>query len=190
VARVRKETQSHSAAYTFDELWNSVPHLLTPDKTWKVTASHTGEVRKGSTATAFGGLTFEGWTTGVTQQKGMWFQVEFPRIINLAEVQFKSPPISRGWREGSPPPIPTYPREYDVEISNDGKQWTKIVSNAAGTGDFTVIRSAPVQTKYLRMTLLKTESVVHGEKRGLPFDYEVVWNIREMKIFVLEDKPL
>jgi hypothetical protein len=40
--------------------------------------------------------------------------------------------------------------------------------------------------RFLRITLTKDESVVHGERRGRPFDYEVVWNMREAKLFVME----
>jgi hypothetical protein len=109
--------------------------------------------------------------------------VELPEPTILTEIQFRSPSISRGWREGSPPPIQTYPREYDVDVSMDGKTWNTIVDNATGNGAFTTIRFDPVQTKYLRMTLTKSESVVHGERRGQPFDFEVVWSMRELRLF-------
>ena len=147
-----------------------------------MTASNTAEVRKGSTASPSGALTFEGWTTGITQQKGMWFQVELPQTATVSETQFKPPPISRGWRQGSPPPIHTYPRGYDLEISTDGHQWTKIITNGEGTGANNTIRFKPVQTKFLRITLTRSESIVHGERRGQPFDFEVAWTMREFKV--------
>lgn len=183
VARVRKETLQQTTPYTFETLWASVPKVLEVQPTWKVTASHTGETRKGSTASPLGAFNFEGWTTGITQKAGMWFQVAFAKTVTVNEIQFKSPPISRGWREGSPPPIPTYPRGYHLEISNDGKQWTKIITGGVGAGAFTAIRFEPVQTRFLRMTLTRSESVVHGERRGKPFDFEVVWNMRELKLY-------
>jgi hypothetical protein len=31
--------------------------------------------------------------------------------------------------------------------------------------------------------LTKTEPIVHGERRGKPFDYEVTWTMRELKVF-------
>jgi mono/diheme cytochrome c family protein len=185
VARVREETSSQKGPYTFDALWTSVPKVLAPTDKWKMTASHTGETRKGSTASAAGAFTFEGWTTGTTQKAGMWYQVEMPTTASISEIQFKSPPISRGWREGSPPPIHTSPRAFDVETSLDGKQWTKIVANGEGTRASTTIRFEPVPAKFIRITLTKSEDVVHGERRGKPFDFEVVWNMREMKVFGL-----
>jgi hypothetical protein len=148
-----------------------------------MTASHTGEVRKGSTASAKGAFNFEGWTTGITQQQGMWFQIELPHPATISEIQFKSPPINRAFRGVGPPPIHTYPRGYDLEVSKDGTQWTKIISNGAGTGANSNIRFTPIQTKFLRMTLTKSESIVHGERRGRPFDYEVAWTMREFKLY-------
>jgi mono/diheme cytochrome c family protein/glucose/arabinose dehydrogenase len=183
VARVRKETASQTSNYTFDALWASIPKLKEIQPNWKITASHTAEVRKGSTATARGAFTFEGWTTGITQQAGMWFQIEMPTTTTLSEIQFKSPPIGRGWRPGSPPPIHTYPRGYFLEVSNDGKQWTKIIDNGEGTSQSTVIRFKPVLARFVRITLTKTETVVHGERRGQPFDFEVAWTMREFKMF-------
>lgn len=183
VARVRKETAKQTTPYTFEALWNSIPKVLQPDNKWKVTASHTGEIRKGSTASPRGAMTFEGWATDTIQLSGMWFQIELPTPAMLTEIHFKSQPISRGWREGSPPPIPTCPKQFDVEVSMDGKQWTKVISNGVGTGSATTIRFNAVQSRFVRMTLTTSEAVVHGERRGKPFDFEPVWTMRELKVY-------
>lgn len=103
----------------------------------------------------------------MTQKEGMWFQAELPRAIRLSEIQFHSPPINRGWREGSPPPIPTYPRGYSIDVSADGKSWERIITNAEGKADYTVIKVSPRTTKYVKFTLNKSEEVVQGEKRGV-----------------------
>jgi len=113
----------------------------------------------------------------------MWFQVEMPKAVELTEIHFKSQPIRRGWGEGAPPPIQTCPSEYDVEVSEDGSTWTKVISQGKGTGSSTAIRFKPVQAKFVRMTLTKSESIIHGERRGRPFDFEVTWTMRELKLF-------
>ncbi|HZI24312.1 MAG TPA: discoidin domain-containing protein, partial [Chryseolinea sp.] len=77
------------------------------------------------------------------------------------------------------------PRGYDLEISVDGQQWTKIITNGEGTGATNTIRFKPVRTKFLRITLTKSESIVHGERRGQPFDFEVAWTMREFKVLGL-----
>lgn len=183
VARVRKATAEQKVPYTFEQLWSSIPKVLEPSADWKVSASHAAATRKGSTASADGAFTYEGWTTGVTQKEGMWFQVEFPKPVTLSEIQFKSPPISRGWREGSPPPIQTCPRGFNLEVSSDGTSWEKVVQNGEGTGSFTQVRFEPRQCKFVRLTLTKSESIVHGERRGQPYDFEVAWNMRELKLY-------
>lgn len=183
VALVRKETSDQKTPYTFDALWASIPKLLEPESNWKVTASHTGEVRKGSTASPKAAFNFEGWTTGITQKEGMWFQVEIPKAVTVSEVQFKSQPISRGWWKDAPPPLQTYPKGYDVAVSQDGVNWTKVITNGEGKNANTIIHFAPVKAKYLRITLTKSEEIVHGERRGRPFDFEIVWNMREMKVY-------
>ncbi|MEJ1238728.1 discoidin domain-containing protein [Chryseolinea sp. T2] len=185
VARLRKETAVQTKPYTFDALWATVPKIIEPTDAWKVTASHTGEVRKGSTASPKAAFTFEGWTTGVTQQSGMWFQVELPQVVTLSEMQFKSPPIRRG-RGNEPPPIQTSPRGFKVEVSTDGKTWGTVIANGEGTGQNSTIRFTPVDAKFLRMTLTKSEQIIHGERRGQPFDFEVVWNMRELKLYGVE----
>lgn len=186
VAKVRKETANQKTPYTFDALWTSVPKIIEPSPAWKVTASHTGEVRKGSTVSPNAAFTFEGWTTGVTQKQGMWFQVEFSKEVTITELQFKSPPISRGWWKDAPPPIQTAPRGYNIEVSSDGKSWTNVISNGEGTGSNSVISFPPSKAKFLRITLTKSEEIIHGERRGKPFDFEVMWNMREMKVYGFE----
>ncbi len=186
VKRLRTETSSQAQPYVFDQLWSSIPHVVPYDKTWKATASNTGEVRKGSTASPAGAFTFEGWTTGATQKEGMWFQVELPRAVKVTELQFNSPSISRGWWRDAPPPIPTYPRGYHVDVSVDGKTWERVITNGEGTSDNTVMRMTPTIAKHIKITLTKSEEIIHGERRGRPFDYEVTWNMRELKVLAIK----
>ena len=185
VARIRKETAHQNKPYAFAELWATIPKVIEPTQQWKVTASNTGEVRKGSTASPKAAFTFEGWTTGITQKAGMWFQVELPKAVKLTEIQFKSPSIRRA-RGNEPPPIQTAPSGFKVEVSKDGNTWQTTVANGEGKGQNTTIRFTPTEARFLRITLTKSEEIIHGERFGRPFDYEVVWNMREMKLFGLE----
>ena len=185
VTRIRKATSNQTKMYSFDSLWATVPKALEPSSGLKATASHTGEIRKGSTASPMGAFTFEGWTSGTSQEAGMWYMIELPESQKLTQFQFKSQSMSRGFRPGSPPPIQTCPSEFDVEVSLDGKQWTKILTNAKGTRGFTSIRFDPVNAKFLRLTLTKSEPIIHGERRGQPFDFVVTWTMREMKVYAL-----
>jgi hypothetical protein len=97
----------------------------------------------------------------------MWFQVELPKAVTIAEIQFESGPPGgragraggRGEGRGGPPPFGSYPLAYQVQVSMDGKSWEKPVAEGAGTGTPTVISFRPVQARFVRITQIgKTEN--------------------------------
>ena len=171
VARVRAATSSRNTMWTFEELEASQPRLLVADSTWKVTASH-------NPSAAPGALTYTTWRSDGPQAAGMWFQVELPGAVTLAEIQFESP--GQGGRGGgggrgrggavpggegaavpaAPPvpaaPTPASPRRYTVEVSSDGATWSAPIAEGAGTGQSTVIAFAPVRAKFVRITQTAT----------------------------------
>ena len=135
VARVRAASASRTTPWTHAELAASVPTLLVPQPTWKATASHSAPSRIGMTGEPMGAFDFEGWTTGVPQQPGMWWQLELPEAQNVAELHFYSPNGGgggggRGRGAGAanaappPPPQTTAPRGYQVQLSMDGTTWS------------------------------------------------------------------
>ena len=174
VAKVRAKTADKKGTYKYPELINSVPSPLPLQEDWKVTASHTAANRIGGTASPKSAFNFEGWTTGENQTKGMWFQIEFPEAITLTGFQGNSPPISRGWRESSPPPLQTYARFYEVSVSQDGKNWMTIDKGEGTDQDFK-LDFEPLSTKYLRFSLTDT---VNEEN-------EIPWRIKQLKLYVL-----
>ena len=109
-----------------------------PDASWKVTASH--DARPAPQANAEGGynyvgnaagaLSFLGWTTGVPQQAGMWFQIELPAPVMLAEIQFTSSTDRRRVRRAG---AWTFPRRYQVQVSSDGTTWSAPVAEGEGS---------------------------------------------------------
>jgi mono/diheme cytochrome c family protein len=177
VTEVRSKTVDKQGTYKFPELIGSVPTFLPLQEDWLVTASHTAPNRIGGTASPKSAFNFEGWTTGENQTKGMWFQIEFPTALALTSLQLNAPPISRGWREGSPPPLQTYPRSYEILVSKDGKNWTTLDKGEGTDQDFK-LDFAPVLTKYLKLTLNGT---VEEEN-------EIPWRIRQLKLYVLKPR--
>jgi mono/diheme cytochrome c family protein len=160
VARVRAATASRKSMWTFPELETSLPRLLPVESGWIATASHNSE-------RAASGLTLAAWTTGAPQQPGMWFQVELPKPVTIAEIQFESGPPGgraargggRGEGRGGPPPFGSYPLAYQVQVSMDGKSWGKPVAEGTGTGTPTVMSFQPVQARFVRVTQVgKSES--------------------------------
>jgi hypothetical protein len=168
VARVRAATASRKTPWTIAELDASVPVLLLAEPTWKATASHNG-------GKAPGGLNYEGWSTGVPQQPGMWYQIELPAPITLTEIEFTSP--TQGGGRGGPPPVGTFPRAYQVQVSADGRQWSPPVAEGQGEGVTTVISFAPVRAKAVRITQT-------GGVEGAP-----AWDIQRLRLYRAPARP-
>ena len=174
VAKVRAESENHQGSYQYNELLSSVPQTLSPAKDWKVTASHSAPARIGGTASPLGAFNFEGWTTGEKQKKGMWFQIEFPDVTTIAEIHFNSPPKRRGSYRDQIPPLQSYPRSYDLQVSSDGANWKTIKTGKCDAAD-TILSFEQNKTKFLRIILID-----NLEEEG-----EIPWSMRQMKIFGL-----
>jgi len=83
VARVRTTTAARKAPWPIPELESSLPRLIVRDPAWKATASENSSVAPNA-------FTIQPWTSGEAQKPGMWFQVELPQPVQIAEVQFES----------------------------------------------------------------------------------------------------
>lgn len=83
VKRVRSATASRKSPWSIAELEASLPKVLLPDPTWKLTASH-------NPAGAAGALTLASWSSQAPQAAGMWFQIELPKAEPITEIQFDS----------------------------------------------------------------------------------------------------
>ena len=177
VATVRAKNSTKEGRYQYTELIASVPQVLLASEAWKVTASHTEATRIGGTGAPSSAFNFEGWTTGATQKKGMWFQIEFPKAVGITEIHFNAPPKRRGsWRDNIPP-YQTYPRAYEVQVSNDGQKWDTVTEGEASNEDV-AIAFGPVQAKYVRIT----------QTGSLAEEGEIPWSMRQMKIYGMLDQ--
>jgi hypothetical protein len=89
VTAVRKST-TRRAPWTLAELERTVPALLANQEEWKLSASHNSE--------AAGNITIGAgrWDSGGPQQPGMWFQIELPEPVTIAELQIDSAAGGRG----------------------------------------------------------------------------------------------
>jgi hypothetical protein len=126
------------------------------------------------TAQPSGAFDFEGWTTGVAQQTGMWWQLELPEAQNLAEIHFYSPNGGGGGgrRGGGPPPQATAPRGDRVPLSTDGPPWGAPVAAGSADGNMPAIAWTPARARVLRITQTATTP-------GSP-----AWSMLETKIYV------
>jgi mono/diheme cytochrome c family protein len=184
VARVRAEIASHKGPWTQPDLESSLPRPVEPQQL-KFSASHGAE-------TAEYAANLRGWSTGAAQAPGMWLQIELPQAASVTELQFDS--IGAGGRGGAPgggrnaAPLPApgappargaapspsavgFPRAYDVQVSMDGKKWSKPVASGRGEGAHTTISFAPVQAKFVRIT--QTDNLPDAP----------AWNVRNLRVF-------
>jgi mono/diheme cytochrome c family protein/glucose/arabinose dehydrogenase len=171
VARVRAAAASRGTSWTVAELTATLPVPIASDG-WRVSASHNGEA-------AAGGLTLTGWSTGVPQQPGMWFEIAMTSTRPLTEIQFQSPvPGPTGAAvSGTGAPMQSqdvnaygFPRGFTVEVSSDGTAWTRVAAGAA-RGPRTVVTFPPMQASRLRVTLTTTDA-------GAP-----AWSLQDLRIF-------
>src|SRR5690606_24227044 len=71
VAEIRNGSSDQKQSYKYPELRASTPQLMVPTEAWKITASHNAPTRVGGKTSPASAFNFEGWSTGVMQQKGM-----------------------------------------------------------------------------------------------------------------------
>jgi len=109
----------------------------------------------------------------------MWFTVELPQPALVTELQFESanvPNEGRGGGRGAgaalpPPPVNMFPRAYSVQVSMDGKLWSKPLAEGRGTGSRTTITFPATRARFVRIT--QTDNIA-----GAP-----AWSIRNLRVF-------
>jgi mono/diheme cytochrome c family protein len=183
VARVRAEIGSRKMPWTASELEASLPRPLDSQQ-FKLTASHGAETSAGAT-------TLRGWTSGAPQAPGMWLEVELPQPVLLTELQFDSTAAATGGRgggRGAPAPAPGsapgpggrgaagapvvgYPRAYTVQVSTDGRKWSKPVAEGRGDGAHTTVTFAPTRAQFVRIT--QTDNIADAPP----------WSIRNLRLY-------
>ncbi|NJB71090.1 mono/diheme cytochrome c family protein [Saonia flava] len=171
VARVRAATAEQTVPYTYSDLMASVPQLLEPTSNWKVTSSHKAPNRIGGKASTLSAFNLEGWTTGEKQKNGMYFQVEFPEETKVTELHFICPNVWRGRRL---PPLDTFPRAFEIQVSQNGTSWSTVYEGVGEESDMK-LSFEPTSAKFLRIELSKN---IEGED-------EIPWTMREMEIYGL-----
>ena len=192
VARVRADAKGRTTPWTAAELEGALPVLMQSHDGWKCSASH-------NTVSAAQGLTLAGWTSSEPQRAGMWFQIELPEAVAVAELQFdaagggrlgggggnrgrgaRGAPAAAASGEaadaaagrGAPAaaaPVIGYPRQFRIEVSLDGTAWQPV---AEGPGaPLTTAAFKPVRAKYVRITQT-------GDAPGAP-----PWVVQNLRIY-------
>jgi hypothetical protein len=98
----------------------------------------------------------------------MWLTIALPQPVAVAELQFDS---AQSFGRGGSAPVVGYPRGYSVQVSQDGKTWSKPVATGKGQGRHTTIAFAPVRAKFVRVT--QTDTVA-----GAP-----EWSVGNLRVY-------
>jgi mono/diheme cytochrome c family protein len=163
VAAARK-TAPRKTPWTLAELLPIVPTPLANTAEWKLSASH----NTAAAANALGTTPGARWESGAPQQPVMWFQIELPQAVTVAELQMDAMATGpggrgRGGRGAGPPAVA--PVAYSVQVSLDGTTWQPPVAQGAGSMPTTTVSLPRVQARFIRVN--ETGIAQNGEGWGI-----------------------
>ena len=159
VAQWRSSFRSRTQPWTREEVDHAVlPPSLRNAAQWTASAGKDGT--PAAAPLAFGPSGEINFSTGTVQAPGQWFQVTLPE-----------PTLITGLRMDSGEAQGAYPRGFRVEVSADGKTWTKAVPSSRGWGALTWVSFKPTRVKSVRITL--TTALSEGW----------TWDIRQLEIY-------
>ncbi len=157
VAHLRKEHESRKEPWTQDELEELSPPFLTNRENWKLTASNGAKNLDG----CVDGDLRSRYTTEASMKPGMWVQVELPKLSKVTNISLDAR-RSAG----------DFPRQYQVQVSSDGKKWSPPIAQGNGVKALTDISFEPIEAKFVRITQT-------GKHR-------LFWSIHELNINGIE----
>jgi glucose/arabinose dehydrogenase/mono/diheme cytochrome c family protein len=172
VAAVRKAT-TRKTPWTLSDLLPTVPTALANTSAWKVTASH----NPAAAINVLGGTPGARWDSAAPQQPGMWFQIELPEAVTVAELQIDSlVPVAfgargRGGRGGGPPA--NGPVAFSIQLSSDGTTWQPAVAQGAGVTPSMMVPIPRTQARFIRIN--QTGTAQNGE----------AWGIQQVRVFAV-----
>ena len=155
VAAVRAATKGRKEMWKSSEILAMAPVANTEMKKWKFTASHHAEGCKA----AIDNDIKSRWSSGTTQKPGMWFAFDMGNERELTSLVLDSSQSADD-----------YPRQYSVEISSDGKQWSKPVASGKGENSILEIVLPATKTRHVRISQ-------HGHSRGKH------WSIHQLEVY-------
>jgi mono/diheme cytochrome c family protein len=195
VARVRAEIAARKTPWTQGEIESSIPRQLDASQL-KLSASHGTETAQyASTLRGWSSNTGQipgMWLQIELPQAMNVTELQFDSIggagrgggggggRNAAPLPAPGTPPGRGAPGAAPSPGGPgggaaaglgYPRAYDVQVSADGKKWSKPVASGKGDGAHTTITFAPVKTQFVRIT--QTDNIPDAP----------AWSVRNLRLY-------
>ena len=179
VAAVR-QANPRTSMWSYSELASTTPMPLLNQSEWKASASH-------NPAAAQDGINGSGdtrWATTESQTPGMWYQIELPQPVSVAEIVVDSSTSGaamnfgrgRGGRGGGIPALGM--AGYRVQVSMDGSTWSEPLAEGQGqVQSASVVISVPLtRAKFIRITQTGTP----------PGQFQFGWAIQRVRIFAIQ----
>jgi len=114
---------------------------------------------------AIDGDHWTGWRDMTQKQyKGQWFEVDMKQ-----QNQFNKIELDNTWA------LWDSPKNYSVEVSNNGIAWSKPITTGSGTLGITEITFSPQRARYIRVKQNGTDPLYH-------------WSIYELSVFNIKKK--
>lgn len=141
-----------STPWTIEELEASIPAIAVPMERfakrdqWTLTASHADEL----TGLAADDLLQEGYETKSTPYVGMWFQLELPNQSAIRKITLDARVDDEkiiGW-----------PFAYDVQVSNDGIEWSAPVASGRGEAFTQIHMTEPIEAQFVKIVMTEKNS--------------------------------
>lgn len=137
VTALRQKHSDRKEPWTLEELEKLEPPSLPFNNSWKLSASHNGAEFKA----AFDHNMTTRYTSKQSMAPGMWVQVELPVKTKLSGVVLDAGSSTND-----------FPRGYTVQVSDDGKSWSKPIAKGQGKSALLEIKFPTVEAKFLRIT--------------------------------------
>jgi hypothetical protein len=174
VAARRAEDAVRAGYWTLEELTRQMPALAVPRERftrraeWKLAANMEARDNAPLQAMLDGDPKTGYFTQGFKPFPVEWLTVELPARSRIMGIEVDS----RG-EKGEDGKDMGWAPAYSVEVSDDGKTWTRPVPNVVGEPHARLNLAAPIEAKHLRITIT--------EKEGWQ-----PWVIKELNLYGLE----
>jgi mono/diheme cytochrome c family protein len=172
-----RDANPRTSMWSYAELLATTPMPLSNQSEWKATASHSPE-------TAANGINGSGttrWATDVQQAAGMWYQIELPRTVRVAEVLVDSSVGGntfggRGGRGAGGGIFAIGPVGWRFQVSTDGTTWSEPLAEGTSQGlaSTVAISIKPVEAKFIRITQTASPTQPVG------------WAVQRVRIFAIQ----
>lgn len=155
VAAVRATILDKKTMWQADEIMKITPIPSKQMQSWVLSASHNQQKSR----QAIDGNPSSRWDTGITQRPGMWFAFDMGEAKEITSIVLDCQASAFD-----------YPRQYSVEISDDGKTWSDPIVSGQSDNPMLDMMLPGIKTRHVRISQ-------HGFAEGK------FWSIHKLEVY-------